>query len=406
MAEEILSDTPVLVVSGARQVGKSTLVKQLLEGRNARLLNLDDSTNLTAAQSDPDGFIQQFPDGILAIDEVQRAPELFRAIKNSLELDRRPGRFIVTGSSNLVSLHGGEESLAGRAETLRLHGFSQGEITGREEDFANFAWNLNPESIPDTPSDYSRPDYLELITRSGFPEIAHATQRRRDRWVDAYVERVISKDASELYGLHYPDRLRDMLDLITSQGSSEFVATQVGRRLNIPERSVPTYLEALTSVFLVESLPGWGRNLGKRAVSRGKVFAQDSGLATSLAGLSPDALDEQISSPVTGGLLESFVAAELLKQRTWSNISYRMFHFRSSTGKEVDLVLEDRSRRIIGIEVKAAVSIGTNDFTGLKHLRELAGEHFVAGIILHAGREILPMGDRLWAMPISTLWNV
>lgn len=403
LAEEILSDTPVLTVSGARQVGKSTLVSQLLQNRSYRLLNLDNAATLQAAQTDPDGFVRQFPEGVVAIDEIQRVPALLRAIKAALDEDRRPGRFIVTGSSNLMNLKGAEESLAGRAETLRLRGFSRGERKGITEDFAANAWNPHPQ-LP--ASDFERIDYLRMITESSFPEIAEATPRRRDRWVQAYVERVLTKDATDLYGIQYPDRLRVLLGKIASQGASEFVAAHIGRELNIPERSVPGYLDALKNVFLIDVLPAWGTNLTRRVISKPKVFLQDPATAASLVGVDAASLEMQISSSFTGGLLESFVATELLKQQEWSAIPFKLFHFRDSTGKEVDLVMESRNREVVGVEVKAAVSLQSKDFSGLRHLQKLAGERFRCGILLYAGKESLPMGPGLWAMPISALWSV
>ena len=403
LAEEILSDTPVLTVSGARQVGKSTLVSQLLQNRNHRLLNLDNAATLQAAQTDPDGFVRQFPEGVVAIDEIQRVPALLRAIKAALDEDRRPGRFIVTGSSNLMNLKGAEESLAGRAETLRLRGFSQGERKGITEDFAANAWNPHPQ-LP--ASEFERIDYLRMITESSFPEIAEATPRRRDRWVQAYVERVLTKDATDPHGIQYPDRLRVLLGKIASQGASEFVAAHIGRELNIPERSVPGYLDALKNVFLIDVLPAWGTNLTRRVISKPKVFLQDPATAASLVGVDAASLEMQISSSFTGGLLESFVATELLKQQEWSAIPFKLFHFRDSTGKEVDLVMESRNREVVGVEVKAAVSLQGKDFFGLRHLQKLAGERFRCGILLYAGKESLPMGPGLWAMPISALWSV
>lgn len=403
LAEEIFSDTPVLTVSGARQVGKSTLVSQLLQNRSHRLLNLDNAATLQAAQTDPDGFVRQFPEGVVAIDEIQRVPALLRAIKAALDEDRRPGRFIVTGSSNLMNLKGAEESLAGRAETLRLRGFSQGERKGITEDFAANAWNPHPQ-LP--ASEFERIDYLRMITESSFPEIAEATPRRRDRWVQAYVERVLTKDATDLYGIQYPDRLRVLLGKIASQGASEFVAAHIGRELNIPERSVPGYLDALKNVFLIDVLPAWGTNLTRRVISKPKVFLQDPATAASLVGVDAASLEMQISSSFTGGLLESFVATELLKQQEWSAIPFKLFHFRDSTGKKVDLVMESRNREVVGVEVKAAVSLQGKDFSGLRHLQTLAGERFRCGILLYAGKESLPMGPGLWAMPISALWSV
>lgn len=402
LAEEILADTPVLSVSGARQVGKSTLVKALVANRKARFLNLDDRSVMASAQVDPDGFVRQFPEGTLAIDEIQRVPELLQAIKGALEEDRRPGRFVITGSSNILDLRGGQESLAGRAESIHLRGFSQGERRGHVDDFIFSLWSSSPGELEIEP--LNRHDYLELTTQPDFPEIADATSRRVNRWVDGYVERILSKDVSELYGIQHLDRLRTLLELVAAQGTSEFVAAKVGRALDIPERTIPTYLDALKNVFLVDALPAWGTNLGKRAISKPKVHVQDTGLAASLSGVSASSLEMNISSTVTGGLVEAFVTSELLKQQTWSEIDFRLFHFRESTGHEVDIVVETRARDVIGIEVKAAVSISKKDVVGLKRLQEIADEKFQAGVLFYTGKEVLPMGERMWAIPISALW--
>lgn len=407
LAEEILQDTPILSVSGARQVGKSTLVSILLRNRPSRFLNLDNSSALASAKADPDGFVRQFPEGTLAIDEIQRAPDLFRAMKGSLEEDRRPGRFVITGSSNLLSISGSEESLAGRAETLHLRGLSRGEREGFREDFASFAWKLNSSGKPaiSEGKPYSRNKYLQLLTEPSFPELVNTSDRRRNRWINSYIERILTKDASQIFGIQYPDRLNALMNTIAARGTTEFVASKFARDLDIPARSLPSYLRALESVFLIDLLPAWGTNLGARSVSKPKVFVSDPAIALSISGLDADTLEDQITSSFTGGLLESFVATELLKQRTWSNVDYRMFHFRTSTGKEVDLILENRRRQVVGIEVKAAVSIGARDFTGLKFLRELAGDKFQAGIVLYSGEELFPMGEKMWAVPLSTVWR-
>lgn len=403
LAEEIMSDTPVLTISGARQVGKSTLAQALARDRRALVLNLDERAIMLSARMDPDGFVRQHSDGLLVIDEVQRVPELLQAIKASLEEDRRPRRFLITGSSNVYALQGGQESLAGRAETISLRGFSQGERRGYKEDFVACLLKHSPGDF--TCEELERSQYFDLVTQPSFPEIAEASERRVNRWVDGYVERVLSRDVADLVGIEYPDRLEKLLHYIAAQGSAEFVAAKVGRRLNIPERTVPAYLDALKNVFLVDVLPAWGTNVAKRVISKPKVQMQDTGMAASLAGLDARALELQISSSVRGGLVEAFAASELLKQKAWSDVDYRLFHFRQSTGSEVDLVVETRSREIIGIEIKAAVSIAAKDFAGLRALQKIASEKFRIGVVLYAGTRVLPMGEGLWAMPISALWG-
>lgn len=405
LAEETLADTPITVISGARQVGKSTLMDQLLSGRDARIVNLDNLADREAASRDPDTFVAQYSEGLLAIDEVQRVPELMTALKASVDRDRRPGRFLITGSADLMTLRGSQESLAGRAETILLDGLSQGEIAGRKEDFSGFAWNLAGRSIPDGESQYSRRDYLELAVTPSFPGMRDGSLRTRSRRLGNYSQRVLSKDTTDVTGIAHPDRLMLLLQLLAGRNSGEFVAARVGREINIPQRSLPTYLDALRSVYLVRILPGWSNNVAKGAVAIPKVSLSDTGLAAFLAGVDAVGLEEDVSATLAGGFVEGFVLGELSKQRAWSEQDFSLSHFRDSHGHEVDIVLESRRREIVGVEVKTTSTPRASDFRGLEFLHDKVGERFRAGILLHTGTRSLPFGDRLWALPISTLWE-
>lgn len=405
LAKETLVDTPITVISGARQVGKSTLMDQLLEGREARVVNLDNLADREAATRDPDTFVAQFSEGLLAIDEVQRVPELMTALKANVDRDRRPGRFLVTGSADLMTLRGSQESLAGRAETIPLDGLSQGEILGRKEDFAAFAWTLEGRDTPDGREGYSRHDYLELAVTPSFPGMRDGTAGTRSRRLRNYVQRVLSKDTTDVTGIAHPDRLTRLLQLLAGRNSGEFVAARVGREINIPQRSLLTYLDALRSVYLVRVLPGWSNNVTTRAVSIPKVSLSDTGLAAHLAGVDAAGLEQDVSATLAGGFIEGFVFGELSKQRAWSDQDFGLSHFRDSHGHEVDFILENRRREVVGIEVKATSTPRARDFRGLEFLRGKVGERFRAGILLHTGSGSLPFGDRLWALPIATLWD-
>ncbi|MDR1441278.1 MAG: ATP-binding protein, partial [Bifidobacteriaceae bacterium] len=410
LAEETLADTPITVIAGARQVGKTTLLRQLIEGRGARLVNLDATVDRQAAEADPDGFAQQYPGGILAIDEIQRVPRLLLALKNALEADRRPSRFLVTGSADLLTLRGAQESLAGRAQTVPLQGLSQGESRGRVEDFPRFIWDLpRTGRLFDTP-DWNRRDYLELVTASSYPEIHASPARTRDRWLGNYLDRVLGKDAIDIPGINYPDRLRPLLAMLAAQDATEFVAANYARWLDLPARSLPTYLGVLEKVFLVRRLPAWKHNVAARLASKPKTVVADSGLAAFLCGVDVDGLERDISSAVVGGLLEGFVASELSKQQAWSQVDFELGHYREAQGRggrspEVDLVLENRARQVVGIEVKATTSVTSRHFRGLERLREKAAGQFVAGAVLYTGPHARPFGDRLWALPVAALWE-
>lgn len=405
LAEETLADTPITVISGARQVGKSTFMEQLLVGRDARVVNLDNVADREAAIRDPDTFVAQYPEGLLAIDEVQRVPELMTALKANVDRDRRPSRFIITGSADLMTLRGSQESLAGRAETIPLDGLSQGEIAGTLEDFATFAWELGGSGAPDDRELYSRRDYPELAVTPSFPGMRDGTLRTRSRRLGNYVDRVLSKDTTDVTGIAHPDRLTQLLQLIAGRNSGEFVAARIGREVNIPERSLPTYLDALRSVYLVRILPGWSNNVAHRAVAIPKVSLCDTGLAAYLAGVDAEGLEQDASATLAGGFIEGFVLGELSKQRAWSSQEFALSHFRDSYGHEVDIVLENRRREVVGVEVKTTSTPRSGDFRGLEFLRNKIGEHFKAGVVLHTGTRSMPFGDRLWALPIATLWD-
>ncbi|MDR1387602.1 MAG: ATP-binding protein [Propionibacteriaceae bacterium] len=405
LAEETLADAPVTVISGARQVGKSTLMQQLVAGRDARVINLDIALDRTAAERDPDGFATQYPQGLLAIDEIQRAPALLLSLKAAVDQDRRPGRFVVTGSADLLSIRGAQESLAGRSQTVPLDGLSRGELAGTVEDFATFAWALSTVGLPSGSYGHTRRDYLEIATSTAFPELRDASARSRNCWLTNYVDRVLSKDTTDSTGIAHPDRLPPLLDLIAARNAGEFVAARVAREVDIPERSIPAYLRALRSIYLIRVIPGWSSNLASRAVRAPKVSLCDTGLAAHRTGVEVDGLERDVSSTLTGGLVEGFVVGELWKQRAWSKKSYTISHYRDNHSREVDIVLEDRRRELVGVEVKSAATVTASDFRGLELLRDKTAERFIAGIVLHTGTRSVPFGDRLWALPIATLWD-
>jgi len=405
VAKETLTDTPITVISGARQVGKSTLMHSLSNERDSLFINLDSAVDRAAAESDPDGFARQYPQGTLAIDEIQRVPALLTSLKAAVDDDKRPGRFIVTGSADLLSVKGSQESLAGRAQTIHLEGFSQGELAGTVEDFASWMWRLPSTGTPSTVHSPSRRDYLELSVSPTFPELRTASTRSRTRWLDNYVDRVLSKDTADITGIAHPDRLFPLLDLIAARNASEFVMARAAQDVDIPARTIPSYLRALSSVFLIRQLPGWSNDIAKRAVQAAKVMLADTGLAAHLGDIDADGMERDVSSSITGGLLEGFVTSELSKQRSWSGKRFALSHFRDNHGHEVDIVLEDRRRTLVGLEVKAATTVGANDFKGLKFLRDKVGDRFIAGAVLYTGTRAVPFGDRLWALPIATLWE-
>lgn len=396
-----LVDTPVVLLHGARQVGKSTLTQQVASGpRPARYLTLDDTTMLAAAKSDPAGFIFGL-EGPVVIDEVQRAPELFLPIKATVDRDRRPGRFLLTGSANVLLLPKLSESLAGRMEVLTMWPLSQGEIEGLIEGFVDrvFAPSFAPVQSPGV----DRRDLARRIVAGGYPEAALRPAGRRQAWFRSYVTTILQRtvrDTADIERLHEIPRL---LSVVAARTGTLLNVADLSRTLGIPQTTLQRYLALLQTTFLVHLLPAWTAKARKRLLRSPKILLVDTGLATHLVGM--DSRGLPVNAELWGAFVESFVAVELLKQSGWSSTRPKLYHFRTAKGAEVDVVLEAPSGEIVGVEVKAAVSVNADDFRGLRVLAEIAGRRFLRGVLLYLGEQPVPFGANLHALPISSVWR-
>ena len=399
--EESLTDTPAVLLVGARQTGKSTLAKILAESHpGTAYLTLDDSTVLESAQTDPEGLLAGLP-ARAVLDEVQRAPGLLLAMKAVIDRDRRPGRFLLTGSADVLSMPRVAESLAGRMEVSTLWPLSQGELTGRRERLVD---TLLAGELPVSPGEGGGGDEgLDRILRGGFPEaVARDRPGRRRAFFDGYVTTLLQRGVRDIADIERPAALRRLLHLVSVRTGSTLNRAELSRTLGLPASTLERYLAILQTLFLFHEVPAWASNRGKRLVRAPKVHVVDSGLAASLSGLGIEALRQDRN--LVGPLLESFVAAELRKQISWSDTRPSLSHFRSHSGGEVDLVLEDARGRVAGLEVKAAASVSASDFGGLRKLAETAGEAFVQGVVLYLGKTTVPFGPRLTAVPLDALW--
>lgn len=396
-----LADTPVVLVNGARQTGKSTLVRSLAEGAHpARYLTLDDATVLSAARHDPAGFLAGLETPVV-IDEVQRAPELFLAIKASVDHDRRPGRFLLTGSANVMLLPQLADSLAGRMEILTLWPLSQGEIAGDREDFVDrvFASEMN---LP-ARSAMNRTELLSRIVIGGYPEvIGRKAEDRRRAWFGAYITTILQRDVREIANIEGLTELPRLLAQLATRASGILNLADISRGINIPQSTLKRYMTLLETTFLLGTLPAWSSNLGKRLAKAPKVMLTDTGLLAYLLG----ANEERISNDSTllGRLIENFVVMEVHKQASWSGTKPSLLHFRTQIGQEVDLVLEDAAGALVGLEVKGSATVTSGDFKGLRALQSIAESKFKRGIVLYGGQEVVPFEASLLAVPISRLW--
>jgi uncharacterized protein len=397
---EALADTRVVLINGARQVGKSTLVRAVAGERAAEWRDLDLPQDRQSALEDPVGFVAF--DGLMVIDEIQRASELLLAIKATVDADPRPGRFLLTGSSRLLGLRDLPDTLPGRMETIELWPFSQGEIDGVADEFIDAAFHLGPALRHE--STVTRAEYAERVVRGGLPEaVARTDARRRGRFFDAYVQNLIDRDVRQLAEIERAPQLNMLIRLLAARSGQLVAAGSLESELGISRPTVARYLRLLEEVFLIKRVPGWSRNLGTRATSATKLMFVDSGIAARLLALDAHAL-RRPGAPF-GPLLEGFVLAELARQLTWSQELVDLYHYRDHNKVEVDAVLENRQREVVGIEVKAASTVRSEDFNGLRRLADKLGDEFIVGIVLYTGTATLPFGPKLRAMPVSALWQ-
>lgn len=402
-AKEALDAFPVVVIECARQAGKSTLAGQLIADHDALATTLDDEDTLRVARADPRAFVDQMPHGTLVIDELQRAPELILAIKASIDRNRRPARFVLIGSSNLLRHSRAPDSLAGRAITVQLRPFSRGELLRHRDDFLGHL--RSGADLPGFVSGAERADYARAIAVGGFPDVRTLSPRLRNTWFDSYITRLLERDLRDLAPRVDPGRLASVLRLLAANQSGEFVKARVARAAEIPETSVVGYVDLLETMFLIEKLPPWSPNLTSRATSKPKIIVADPGLALRMSRVTEAQL-EPLGNPFIGPALEGFVIGELRKQRTWSSEEFELFHFRDRNGLEVDIVAEFFDGRVIGIEVKSGSTVKPEHLKGLSALRDRLGERFIGGYVLNIAPRSMVLGDRLWSVPLSTLWEL
>jgi predicted AAA+ superfamily ATPase len=386
---------------GPRQAGKSTLVKELASGQHpARYISLDDLRTLAAAREDPVGFVESF-DGALVIDEIQRAPELLFPIKAAIDRDRSPGRFILTGSAQVMLLPKVSESLAGRVEVHTLWPFSQAEIEGVSGQTVD--WLLDPAAQPPPVPAVSRPELIERIAGGGFPEAVARRSERRNEWIDAYLTAIVQRDLHDLANIERLAQVPAILSSLASRVRAPLNRTEVSSSVGIPRTSLDRYLALLEHVFLVRRLPAWHTNRIRQISKSPKLLLVDSAIHMDL--LRADGKRLSDDATLLGSVVECFVGMELAKQISASRIRASLLHMRTAKGVEVDFVLEGADGRVAGVEVKSSSTIRSDDFKHLATLRDRLGEaRFTKGVVLYPGDERLPFGDRLEAWPLATLW--
>ena len=396
-----MSDTPVVCLLGPRQCGKSTLAAILDPER--LFVSLDEGRYLDLALGDPDGFVRSLPRRV-TIDEIQRAPTILRAIERSVDLDREPGRFLLTGSANLLPLPDVDESLAGRMEVERLQPLTESEKERRPGRFLQtllfdgFKTEIRGGSDPSEAK-----SLVGRLLGGGYPEAARRRPARAREWHREYVRSIVERDVRDVARVKDADDVARLLELLAIRTGELQNTSALSDELKITRVTVERYLQVLERLFLIRRLSPWQRNHAKRLVKTPKYHVVDSGLAATLSGLGEDAWREERTR--MGHLLESFVVQQVIAQAGWTDGDLRFHHYRDKDKLEVALVIV-RGREIWGIEVKASASVSPGDGRGLRRLAEACGSGFRGGIVLYDGNDVLPLGDEgLLAVPLRELWD-
>ncbi|MEW5816398.1 MAG: ATP-binding protein [Spirochaetota bacterium] len=397
-----LSDTPVVFLQGARQTGKSTLVQYIAEHDYPALyFTLDDAAVFLAARQDPQGFIESLSTPVI-IDEVQRVPDLILAIKKRIDKNRKPGQFILTGSAQVLVLPKIAESLAGRMEVLTLWPFSRGEITGIRETFIDriFESEIEQKRIPL----FSEKELHTILLTGGFPEIfKRKTIERRNAWFGSFITAIIQRDIRDISRIEGIADLPKLLSLIAARSGKLVNFSDLSADTALPQTTLKRYMALLAASFLSIQIYPWFTNISKRFVKTPKIYICDTGIMSYLLSITEQRLSMDTS--LAGQFLETFIIMELIKQKAWSVVKPAIYHYRTHNQKEVDIILEDASKRIVGLEVKHSVSLKVKDLEGLKDLSSALGKRFKCGLIFYRGDTILPFGNNLYALPIEYLWR-
>jgi uncharacterized protein len=398
---EALTDTRIVAVEGPRQAGKSTLCTKLASERDMRIVTLDDANTRRGAIDDPQGFTAALGERAF-IDELQRAPELVLTLKMAVDNEPRPGRFLVSGSASLLLAPRIGDSLAGRVERVPLRPFTQAEIARQAvPQWLDEIWESARAPYVES-QEVGRAAHAQRIATGGFPAAIARSERRRRTWFEDYLAALIARDVPDLVDVRRPDLLPALLAHLAADSGSLISMRPIAQALTADEKTVRAYVRLLELLHLLVSVPAWAPGFAARAVRAPRLFIEDSGLMAHL--LDADTTRIAEDDVLSGRAYESFVAMELARLLPYTETMPRMRHWRGAHGEEVDVVLEDRTGRVIGVEIKSSATVRRTDLRGLRRFQALAGERFVAGLVLCTAHQTIPLGQGIWATPIEALW--
>lgn len=397
---EALDYSRVVLVLGARQVGKSTLTKQIATSdRPATIVTLDNQGTRQAAHADPHGFIAGMRGPVL-IDEVQRVPDLLYAIKEAVDEDPVPGRFLLTGSANILTAPKISESLAGRVRRIGLWPLSQSEIHRSDRNFVDCLFAGEPPQVSGAP--VGRDAFVEVVARGGYPAVRTLDERQQRHWYRDYVQGIVERDLRDIASAQKLSEMPRLIRLLAAHSAKLLDYRRLASDLQLSDKTVSAYIELLRTIFLVHVVPAWRPGLRSRELQAPKLYLTDTGLLAQQLGADRRRIAED--DQLTGYALETFCGMEILKHQSWAREDSTLRHYRVSND-EIDIVLESQSGDLAAIEVKARASIRAQDWRVIKKLRDRRSDRFKAGVLLYTGSQTIPLGDRIWAVPISGLWS-
>lgn len=397
---EALADSPAVLIHGPRQCGKTTLARVVGERMGYTYISFDDDVARGAAEADPAGFVADLPLRT-TLDEVQRVPSLFSALKMAIDRDRTPGRFVLTGSANVLLVPKLADSLAGRMEILRLHPLAQCELERRASGFLD---DLFVGRFETRNTERLGRQLIDRVVAGGYPAaLARTAGRRRTAWYRDYLDTLVQRDARDMSRISSLDALPRLLALAAAQTARLLNVTDLASPFQLSRTTIRDYITLLERVFLLEILPPWHSNRISRLIKTPKLHVGDTGLVCALLGVGAD--DLAADRKLLGQILETFVFQELRRQASWGEEPLSFFHFRDKDGAEVDIVIERGVRAVAGVEVKAAATVTTADFRGMRRLKEAAGERFAGGVVVYDGETCAGFGDKMYAVPLRALWE-